>query len=125
MEKQDNVEAVVEEVSVDDTQRDDTQYASPEIIVRTPQEAAEEVLTPPASSEEHRADAQPISQTLPPGVKERYVEGDTIVEVMADTDASLPTAASGDEDYQARLVDDSVNYTQDIKEAEEGEVLAK
>lgn len=96
---------------------DNTPYAPTETRALTPEEAAREVLTPPASQADQRGTVA-VAESVPFGdVKERYFEGDTIVEVVNVTEADdtevtkLPIAVNAEEDYQAKIAATDVDYT--------------
>jgi hypothetical protein len=118
--------ATVEPENAPEEPQDNTQYTNPEIIRRTPAEAAEEVLTPPASAAHHEAPAtRPIQPSFPPGVVKRVIENGSITEYMEQGNSDLPIARSVDEEYEGRVQDTSVNYTGTTEDVPEGEVVEK
>ena len=116
--------AVVEEVDVVEG-AENTQYVPTETHALTPEEAARQLLEPPASAAPVEApQPAPMSESFPPGVTSRTIEGGYITETVQQHGDS-PVAANADEDYQARILDTSVDYTQTVKGTEEGEVVEK
>lgn len=95
----------------EEPQAENTMYAPTETRALSPEEAAVEALTPPASSEDQRAQVY-VVENIPTGdVKERRFEGDRIVEVVNTEDTELPIAVSGDDDYSAVRANADVDYT--------------
>lgn len=102
---------------------DDSQYAPTETHALTPEEAARKVLDTPASAAKEAPKANPMADTLPPGVTSREFGADSVTEYV-DQSADLPVAVNAEADYEARVKDTSVDYEQ-MHESDEGETVEK